>query len=66
MSSVSVVLIDNHAGFLRRAHAFLQSYEGFTVVGTAHSGEEVLPLARRLQRRSFSSTWSCPDKANLT
>lgn len=49
MSSVTVLIADDHGVVREGVKAILGQVEGFSVVGEARSGSEVLPLVHRLQ-----------------
>jgi DNA-binding NarL/FixJ family response regulator len=49
VSSVSVLIVDDHESFRRVAASVVEATDGFVVVGTAASGEESLVAAKRLR-----------------
>jgi len=49
MEPISVMLIDDNAGFLRATTQFLEAQKDMTVVGTAEGGAEALEKIQALQ-----------------
>lgn len=49
MLPVSVLIVDDHASFLRVARSVVQATPGFAVAGTAGSGEESIEATERLR-----------------
>jgi DNA-binding NarL/FixJ family response regulator len=49
VSPVSVLIVDDHESYLRVARSVVEAAEGFTVVGTAGSGEESIEVVERLR-----------------
>jgi DNA-binding NarL/FixJ family response regulator len=49
VSTVSVLIVDDHESFRRVAVSVVQATEGFAVVGIAGSGEESLEAAEQLR-----------------
>jgi DNA-binding NarL/FixJ family response regulator len=46
---VSVLIVDDHESFRRVARSVVEATEGFTVAGTAESGEASIEAAERLR-----------------
>ena len=49
MSSVSVLIVDDHESFRRVARSVVDATDGFTVAATAASGEESIEAVERLR-----------------
>jgi DNA-binding NarL/FixJ family response regulator len=49
LSAVSVLIVDDHDSFRRVARSIVEATEGFTVAGSAGTGEESIEAARRLR-----------------
>lgn len=49
MPPVSVLIVDDHESFRRVARCVVEATEGFTVTGTAASGEASIEAAERLR-----------------
>ncbi len=49
MPSVSVLIVDDHESFRRVARSVVEATEGFTVAGSAGTGEESIEAAERLR-----------------
>ncbi len=49
MSSVSVLIVDDHESFRRVARSVVEATDGFAVAGSAASGEESIEAAARLR-----------------
>jgi DNA-binding NarL/FixJ family response regulator len=49
LSSVSVLIVDDHDSFRRVASSVVEATAGFTVAGSAASGEESIEAAQRLR-----------------
>jgi len=49
LSSVSVLIVDDHDSFRRVARSVVEATEGFTVAGSVGTGEESIEAAARLR-----------------
>ena len=49
MKPISVMLVDDNAGFLRATTQFLEAQDGIAVIGSANGGRQALELAEKLK-----------------
>jgi DNA-binding NarL/FixJ family response regulator len=63
--TISVLLIDDNATFLRIAVRFLRDRSDINVVGTAAGGEEGLKLAKKLKPQIILLDLAMPDLPGL-
>ena len=61
---LSVVVVDDHAGFRRAARAFLE-LEGFAVVGEASDGQAALTLTQELRPQLVLLDVALPDASGF-
>jgi CheY-like chemotaxis protein len=65
MEPISVMLIDDNAGFLRATTQFLEAQKDITVVGTAESGAEALEKIQSLQPQVILVDLAMPGMPGL-
>ncbi len=63
--TISVLLIDDNATFLRIAARFLGDHDDIRIVGTAPGGEEGLRLAKKLKPQIILLDLAMPDLPGL-
>lgn len=59
--AVSVLLVDDNNGFLKRMHSLLGNRRNITVVGTASNGKDAVKLALKLQPDTVVMDISMPE-----
>ena len=65
MNALKILLADDHREFLEVASRFLAEHDGIDVVGSAHSGQEAVQMARDLAPDLVLMDLSMPDLNGL-
>lgn len=65
MSNMSILIVDDHEGFLDSADRFLSTLPNFTVVGRALNGREGVNQAEKLQPDIVLMDLSMPEMGGL-